>query len=287
MRVFYKYSKIREHPDKLFSKVYLNVLRKHLLFSGIPALPQSTRKKGKKNMVTIKDIINSPLLLALVCGGLLYITAFSVVYLLKARKRALEMGITQKEINDIIKSSLIFSVVPSLSIVIGLVALAASLGTVWSWWRLSVIGSLSFETQISSLVAPTLGFNTTSEMMQHANGEQFGVVMILMSVGMLAGFAVLLPFGKKLMTSVDNNKGGNGWSNVLSGCFILVLLAVYVPILLICDTYQSLVMITGLVVAVVLGILAKKPGMAWLNNFIMAGSMIVGMVSALLWTAIF
>ena len=42
------------------------------------------RKKGSNAMTTIKDIINSPLLLALVCGGLLYITAFSVVYLLKA-----------------------------------------------------------------------------------------------------------------------------------------------------------------------------------------------------------
>ena len=238
-------------------------------------------------MATIKDIINSPLLLTLVCGGLLYITAFSVVYLLKARKRALEMGITRQEISDIIKSSLIFSVVPSLSIVIGLVALAASLGTVWAWWRLSVIGSLSFETQIASSLAPTLGFSTTTELMNNATGEQFGVVMILMSVGMLAGFAILLPFGKKLMTSVDKSKGGNGWSNVLSGCFMLTLLAVYVPILLISDTIQALVMITGLIVEVVLGIVAKKPGMAWVNNFIMAGSMVVGMVSALLWTAIF
>ena len=106
-----------------------------------------------------------------------------------------------KEISDIIKSSLIFSVVPSLSIVIGLVALAASLGTIWSWWRLSVIGSLSFETQIASNLAPTMGFATTTELMEKASGEQFGVVMILMSVGMLAGFAILLPFGKKLMTS--------------------------------------------------------------------------------------
>ena len=34
-------------------------------------------------------------------------------------------------------------------------------------------------------------------------------------------------------------------------------------------------------------IIAKKPGLSWVNNFIMAGSMIIGMVSALLWTAIF
>ena len=89
------------------------------------------------------------------------------------------------------------------------------------------------------------------------------------------------------MTSVDKTKGGNGWSNVLSGCFMLTLLAVYVPALLLSDTIPALVMITGLFVAVGLGIGAKKPGGGWMNNFIMAGSMIVGMISSLLWTAIF
>lgn len=236
---------------------------------------------------TIKEIINSPLLLALVSIGLLYIVGFSVVYFVKARKRALEMGISNDEIKNIIKSSLIFTIVPSLSIVIGLVALSASLGTVWSWWRLSVIGSLSYETQIASTLASTLGFANTTAMMEQASGTDFGVVMILMSVGMLAGFLIQIPFGKKLSMSVDKTKTGNGWSNVLSGCFMLVLLAVYVPILLICDTYQSLVMITGLVVAIALGVLAKKPGWGWVNNFIMALSMIVGMASALLWTSIF
>ena len=238
-------------------------------------------------MATMKELINSPLLLVLVIIGLGYITAFSVVYLLKARKRALELGITAKEISDIIKSSLVFSIVPSLSIVIGLVALAASLGTVWSWWRLSVIGSLSFESQIASSLANALKYSSTADMVANATGREFGVVMILMSIGMLSGFLILIPMGKKLMTSVDNAKQGNGWSQVLSGCFMLTLMAVYVPTLLIGDTIQALVMITGLIVAVVLGIFAKKPGWGWLNNFIMAGSMIVGMVSSLLWTAIF
>ena len=238
-------------------------------------------------MVSIKDIISSPLLLVLVVIGLVYITGFSVVYLMKAKKRALEMGISEAEAKDIVKSSAIFSIVPSLSIVIGLVALATAMGTVWAWWRLSVIGSLSFETQIASSLAAVLGFSSTTDMVANASGQQFGVVMILMSVGMLSGFLILLPFGKKLSTSVDKSKGGNGWSSVLSGCFMLVLLAVYVPVLLICDTIQALVMVTGLVVALILSVLASKPGLGWLNNFIMAGSMIVGMLSSLLWTAIF
>ncbi len=238
-------------------------------------------------MVTIKELITSPLLFTLVSIGLGYITLFAVVYLLKARKRALEMGITKQEISDIIKSSLFFSIVPSLSIVIGLVALAASLGTIWAWWRLSVIGSLSYETQIASSLAAALQYTSTADMIANASGREFGVIMILMSVGMLSGFLVLLPLGKKLMTSVDNSKQGNGWSQVLSGCFMLTLLAVYVPILLISDTIQALVMITGLVIAIALGIVAKKPGWGWMNNFIMAGSMVVGMVSSLLWTKLF
>ena len=88
-------------------------------------------------MATMKDIIQSPLLLALVIGGLLYISAFSLVYLKKAYDHCLELGITRKELSNVIKSSLIFSVVPSLSIVVGLFVLIAVLGSVWAWWRLS------------------------------------------------------------------------------------------------------------------------------------------------------
>ena len=108
-------------------------------------------------MATMKDIIQSPLLLALVIGGLLYISAFSLVYLKKAYDHCLELGITRKELSNVIKSSRVFSVVPSLSIVVGLFVLIAVLGSVWAWWRLSVIGSLSYETMISSSIAQVLG----------------------------------------------------------------------------------------------------------------------------------
>lgn len=237
-------------------------------------------------MGTIKEIIHDPLLAVLVFIGLAYITAFAVVYLLKARKRALEMGITKEEINNIIKSSLVFSIVPSLSIVIGLVALSTALGTIWSWWRLSVIGSLSFETQIASTLSSALGFSSTGDMVANGTAKDFGVIMILMSCGMLSGFLIQIPFGKKLMNSVDNSKKGSGWSQVLSGCFMLTLMAVYVPLLLLGNFKYAAVMMSGMVVAVALGVVAKKPGMAWVSNFIMAGSMIFGMLSSLLWDKI-
>lgn len=195
-------------------------------------------------MATMKDIIQSPLLLALVIGGLLYISAFSLVYLKKAYDHCLELGITRKELSNVIKSSLIFSVVPSLSIVVGLFVLIAVLGSVWAWWRLSVIGSLSYETMISSSIAQVLGYASSAEMLESATGRQFGV-------------------------------------------FMLVMFSVYIPILLFTDNVQAAVMITGLVIAIGVGVLAKRPGLAWLNNFVMAFSMLGGLISSLAWVRIF
>lgn len=238
-------------------------------------------------MVSMKDIIASPLLLTLVIIGLLYIVGFSLVYLKKAYTHCLELGISKEELKTVIKSSVVFSIVPSLSIVIGLFALISVLGVVWSWWRLSVIGSLSYESLISSSIASTLGFATNAEMLDGAIGRQFGVVMILMSIGMLSGFFILLPLGKKLSMSVDKSDSGNGWKHVLSGTFMLCLFAVYIPVLLIGDTVQASVMLTGLVIAVVLGVLAKKPALRWLNDFIMALSMIGGMISSIFWCKLF
>ena len=238
-------------------------------------------------MTTMKDIISSPLLLILVAIGLIYIVIFSLIHLKKSYSRCIEMGITKEDLKKVIKSSIVFSIVPSLSIVVGLFALISVLGVVWSWWRLSVIGSLSYESLISSSVASALKFSSAAEMLEKATGSQFGVVMILMSIGMLSGFFILIPLGKKLSMSVSKSENSSSWKYVLSGTFMLCLFAVYIPVLLIGDTVQAAVMITGLVIAVALCILASKPKLRWLSEFIMAFSMIGGMISSVFWAKLF
>ena len=59
-------------------------------------------------MATMKDIITSPLLLAMVIIGLLYIVGFSLVYLKKAYTHCLELGISKEDLKNVIKSSLVF-----------------------------------------------------------------------------------------------------------------------------------------------------------------------------------
>ena len=87
--------------------------------------------------------------------------------------------------------------------------------------------------------------------------------------------------------SVNKSKSSSDWKYVLSGTFMLCLCAVYIPVVLLGDTVEAAVMLTGLVIAVGLGILSKKPKFKWVGEFIMAVSMIGGMVSSLLWTKLF
>jgi uncharacterized membrane protein len=88
--------------------------------------------------------------------------------------------------------------------------------------------------------------------------------------------------------SVNKTKNASTWKYVLSGTFMLCLFSVYVPVLLFGDTIQALVMLTGLVIAVALGVLASKyTKLRWLGEFIMAFSMIGGMISSVFWTSIF
>ena len=53
-------------------------------------------------MATMKDIITSPLLLAMVIIGLLYIVGFSLVYLKKAYTHCLDLGISKEELKNVI-----------------------------------------------------------------------------------------------------------------------------------------------------------------------------------------
>ena len=244
----------------------------------------------------IVDVFNSPTLLILVVIGLAYIVGFSLIYLKKAYSRCIELGVSKEKLSAVIKSSLIFTIVPSLSIVIGLFALIPVVKIVWAWWRLSVIGSLSYETQICSGITSALGYTDGAALLNSTNLGDVGVILIMMSIGMLSGFFVLIPLGKKLCLSVAKQDATNmtpeqqkaaDWKMVLSGSFMLTLFSVYIPILLITDTIQALVMIVGLIIAVAVGVLAKKPGLGWLNNFVMALSMIGGMASALLWVKLF
>lgn len=115
------------------------------------------------------DVANSPLLYVLVAAGVLYIVGLSAVFLRKSWRRCLELGISKEKLSAVARSSAVFTIVPSVSIVIGLFTLSTVLGIPWPWYRLSVVGSVSYELMAADMVADGMGYGSVGEMAAQAD----------------------------------------------------------------------------------------------------------------------
>ena len=90
--------------------------------------------------------VNHPLLF-LIAGILIAVVlGQSVYFLLKALRRSKELGMDQSKIRKTIRTAALFTVAPAVAIVISVMTLSKKLGLPLPWLRLSVVGSLSYET---------------------------------------------------------------------------------------------------------------------------------------------
>ena len=90
--------------------------------------------------------VNSPVLYVIVGILIALVLAQSVFFLVRAVKRAKELGIAGSTVKKTISSAAVFTVAPAIAILVGVVALSKSLGVALPWLRLSIIGSITYET---------------------------------------------------------------------------------------------------------------------------------------------
>jgi hypothetical protein len=106
--------------------------------------------------------LNSPFLY-LICGGIIaFVAVVCVIFLVRAYRAGIAIGMDRAKLKRAITSSITFSILPSVGILLGVIALSGSLGTPWPWLRLSVIGALHYETQVAEAVAEQVGIGGLS-----------------------------------------------------------------------------------------------------------------------------
>ena len=87
------------------------------------------------------DSVNSGSLYLIAGSILLFIVLMCLVFLVKSYKEGKKLGMDEKVLKKVIVSSATFTLLPSISILLGVIALSGTLGVPFSWLRLSVIGS--------------------------------------------------------------------------------------------------------------------------------------------------
>ena len=152
--------------------------------------------------MSLKEILNSPIFYICVIIGLAVIFAIALFFFLRARKRAIEMGVSKEEVNSVIRGSVVFSIIPSISIIIGLISLTPLLVTPWPWFRLSVVGSLPYELVAADLSSESAGYENLADFAASTDVNALGAVLFVMSIAIMGGMIFNIFFLKPLHTGV-------------------------------------------------------------------------------------
>ncbi len=236
--------------------------------------------------------VNAGFLYLLVAAVLAFITILCVVFLVKSYRAGIKIGMDKAVLKKTIISSATFTVLPSVSILLGVVALSGTLGVPFSWLRLSVIGSLQYELNVAAIAAESVGLSSLS--LNELSTTSFVTIALVMSVGILGGLFYTLFFLKtylkKLQSAPKKEKSGKpGFGAHATTAMFVGLCSAYIGAYIGqaipregSDIMPLLVAIIAGAVMAVFEYLIQKKGKAALENFSLAASMLIAMVAAVL-----
>ena len=204
-----------------------------------------------------------------------YVLIQSFVFYNKAYKRGLEMGMTKHQLNETTRSSAIFSIVPSIPILIGLVAMVPLFGdAAIPWIRLSVLGSVSYETYAALAVKNAAGVVTLLE-----NMSVYSAAIWTMTISIMSGLIVLIFFyqgyTKKL---AEIRKKDSRWATILIAALFMGLVATIGAQQIVLGGYNLIALLISMGIMAILGGLSFK--FKWLEEFALPVS-ILGTLTAL------
>ena len=242
--------------------------------------------------------VNHPILYILVGLLVAVVLGQSVYFLVKALRRSKQIGMDQAKIRKTIKTAAVFTVAPAVSIVISVITLSKSLGLPLPWLRLSVVGSLSYEAIAASNAVSAMGL--TLGKIESLTAQQFVNITLVMTISIMMGIWLVPAIGRKLlggMSSLENRD--KKWADIFQNAMFIGMIAAFLGFVF-CDFSRLwipgdysptsglipvCVLIVAAVVMVICGLLMKKPKFAWLGDYALPISLILGMASAIPITA--
>ena len=241
--------------------------------------------------------LNSPSIY-LICGAIIaFVAAVCVVFMARAYRAGLMIGMDRAKLNRALTSSVTFSILPSIGILLGVIALSGSLGTPWPWLRLSVIGALHYETQVAQAAAEQAGLSTLSA--SAMTPRAFATIAFLMSVCIMWGMILSIFFNKAYLKKLSGNQtdkanGKPGFGDSAMVAMFIGLVSTYIGsyiggfisgegvLSFRGDLTPIIVAAVSAAVMAVFIYLSEKKHMVWLESFSIAASMLIGMLAAIL-----
>ena len=157
--------------------------------------------------------VNSPILYVITALLVVVVLAQSVFFLIKALRRSKALGMDQSKIKKTIKTAAIFTIAPAVAIVISVMTLSKKLGLPLPWLRLSVVGSMSYETIAANNALSAMGQSLGSDVPLTA--QQYVNVLLVMTISIMVGIWLVPAIGKKLQNGMESlGKRDAKWADI-------------------------------------------------------------------------
>lgn len=236
--------------------------------------------------------VNAGIFYLIVACVLGFITVMCFVFLVKSYRAGIRIGMDKKVLQRTIMASATFTLLPSISILLGVVALSGTLGVPFSWLRLSVIGALQYELNVAEIAAQSYGLSGLR--LGELNMSAFVTIALVMTVGILGGVCCCILFLKKYLGKIQKapkkeNSGKAGFgSHATTAMFIGLCgayIGSYVGKAVSREGSDAMPLIVAAIAALAMAIFEyfiQKKGKAVLENFSLAASMLIAMAAAVL-----
>ncbi|MFV0363635.1 MAG: DUF5058 family protein [Suipraeoptans sp.] len=238
-------------------------------------------------MDNFTTIANDIMMFVLCLIPIILVLVQSAIFIKMGIARTKELGVDQKNVKKAMTNSAIFSILPSLPIVITVAALMPSLGKYIPWLRLSVIGSAAYETACAEMTMVGFGLEglTDSSM---STSVYTSVIWVMCGVSIVWPLVNVLGLRFYDKTFKKAKKSG-GFMTVAAGAMMVGLMCVMCAPRLVNkdDTVGIVVCAVAGISAIALDKVAKKFNLKSLSDFSFALAMIIGMVAAIIMNLIF
>lgn len=234
--------------------------------------------------------VNSGVFYLLVAGILGFITIMCFVFLVKSYRAGIKIGMDKKVLKKTITASATFTLLPSISILLGVIALSGTLGVPFSWLRLSVVGALQYELNVAEIAAQSLGLSGLR--VDELSIGAFVTIALVMTVGILGGVVCCILFLRQYLGKIQKapkkeNNGKPGFGAHATTAMFVGLCAAYIGSYIgkaiPREGYDVMPLFVAVVAALVMAVFEffiQKKGKAALENFSLAASMLVAMAAA-------
>ena len=261
--------------------------------------------------------VNHPVLFVLVGLLIAVVLGQSVYFLIKALRRSKQLGMDQTKIRKTIRSAAIFTIAPAVAIVVSIAILSKKLGLPLPWLRLSVVGSMSYETIAANNALAAMGQSLGSGVPLTA--QQFVNVLMVMTISIMVGIWLVPAIGKKLQSGMSALANSDAkWAEIFQNALFIGMISAFLGFVF-CNVsrlwtadangivvemetvfneagqkvpqaveYSAtsglvpvFVMLVSALVMVACGLLMRKPKLKWLSEYAMPISLILGMAAAI------